>query len=93
MARARLMTNALTLGHWLTTMFGEEIIARRRSRERAVAALERGAPLVIEPIAREVITPAMQVSARRSARANTRIAFLAMALATLGVVVLANVMR
>jgi serine/threonine protein kinase len=50
-AQARLMTSALQLGNWLTTTFGEDVIARRRSRERAVAALERGAPLVMEPVA------------------------------------------
>lgn len=50
-ARAKLMTRAPQLGNWLATTFGAEIIARRRSRERAVAALEKGAPVVIEPIA------------------------------------------
>jgi serine/threonine-protein kinase len=92
-ARARLMTNALMLGQWLTTTFGEEVIARRRSRERAVAALERGAPLVMEPIATEPMAPVLQVSTKRAARSSSRIAFLAMALATLGVAVLANAMR
>jgi serine/threonine-protein kinase len=50
-ARAKLMTSALQLGQWLATTFGDEIMARRRSRERAVAAMERGAPLIVEPIA------------------------------------------
>jgi serine/threonine protein kinase len=49
-ARAKLMTSAPQLGQWLATTFGQEIIARRRSRERAVTALEKGAPLVIEAI-------------------------------------------
>src|SRR3982074_2197234 len=49
-AEAKLMTSPLQLGNWLTTTFGEEVIARRRSRERAIAALERGVPLVIEPL-------------------------------------------
>jgi serine/threonine-protein kinase len=49
--RAKIMTSALALGDWLSTTFGAEIIARRRARERAVAALEKGAPVVAEPIA------------------------------------------
>jgi serine/threonine-protein kinase len=92
-ARARLMTNALMLGHWLTTTFGEEVIARRRSRERAVAALERGAPLVMEPIVTEPMAPVLPVSAKRARRANARVAFVTMALATLAVVALADAMR
>ncbi|HXN33606.1 MAG TPA: serine/threonine-protein kinase [Polyangiaceae bacterium] len=57
-ARAKLRTSALQLGEWLTTTFGAEIIARRRGRERALSALERGAPLVAEPI----IVPALSAS-------------------------------
>jgi serine/threonine protein kinase len=49
-ASAKLMTSAPQLGQWLATTFGEEIVARRRSRERALGALEKGAPLVVEPI-------------------------------------------
>ncbi|HTB74831.1 MAG TPA: serine/threonine-protein kinase [Polyangiaceae bacterium] len=51
-AAARLMTSPLALGEWLKKTFGEEILARRRARERATEALERGAPLVLEAIAR-----------------------------------------
>ena len=43
-ASARLMTSPLALGEWLKKTFGEEILARRRARERATEALERGAP-------------------------------------------------
>ncbi|HEY4014836.1 MAG TPA: serine/threonine-protein kinase [Polyangiaceae bacterium] len=50
-ARAKIMTSALAVGDWLSTTFGADIIARRRARERAVSALERGAPVVAEPIA------------------------------------------
>jgi eukaryotic-like serine/threonine-protein kinase len=50
-ARAKLMTSALKLGDWLMTTFGAEIVARRRARERAMSALEKGVPLVAEPIA------------------------------------------
>jgi serine/threonine-protein kinase len=48
--KARLMTSPLQLGEWLETTFGAEILDRRRARERAAAALERGAPLVMQPI-------------------------------------------
>jgi serine/threonine-protein kinase len=47
---ARFMTSPLKLGEWLEKTFGEEILARRRARERAAAALERGAPLVMEAV-------------------------------------------
>jgi serine/threonine-protein kinase len=50
-ASARLMTSPLGLGEWLKKTFGEEILARRRERERATEALEKGAPLVLEAIA------------------------------------------
>lgn len=50
-ASARLMTSPLQLGDWLERTFGEEILEKRRARERAAAALERGAPVVVQPIA------------------------------------------
>jgi serine/threonine-protein kinase len=50
-AKARLMTSPLQLGDWLEKTFGEEILERRGARERAAAALEKGAPLVVQPIA------------------------------------------
>lgn len=50
-ATARLMTSPLQLGDWLERTFGEEIVDKRRSRERAAAALERGAPVVVQAIA------------------------------------------
>jgi len=50
-ASARLMTSPLALGDWLEKTFGEDILAKRRTRERAAAALERGAPLVVQAIA------------------------------------------
>jgi serine/threonine-protein kinase len=49
-ADARLMTSPLQLGDWLEKTFGEEILARRRARERAAAALERGAPVVVQAV-------------------------------------------
>ena len=48
--RARLMTSPLQLGNWLTGTFGHEIVQQRRARERAAAALEKGALVVMEPI-------------------------------------------
>jgi serine/threonine-protein kinase len=48
---AKLMTSQLGLGEWLKKTFGEEILARRRARERATEALEKGAPLVLQAIA------------------------------------------
>jgi serine/threonine protein kinase len=50
-ARARLVTSTIALGEWLAKSFGADIVTQRRSRERAVAALERGAPAVVEVIA------------------------------------------
>jgi serine/threonine protein kinase len=50
-ARAKLMTSPLKLGDWLTEAFGSDIVAQRRTRERAAAALERGAPLVLQTVA------------------------------------------
>jgi serine/threonine-protein kinase len=48
---AKLLASPLQLGDWLEKTFGEEILVRRRARERAVAALERGPLVAIEPIA------------------------------------------
>jgi serine/threonine-protein kinase len=65
-ASARLMTSPLQLGDWLERTFGEEILEKRRARERAAAALERGAPVVVQPIAPEIIaapTPAPAAAA------------------------------
>ncbi len=50
-AAAKLMTSPLQLGDWLERTFGEQIVERRRARERAAAALERGAPVVVSAIA------------------------------------------
>ncbi|MGD0680021.1 MAG: serine/threonine-protein kinase [Polyangiaceae bacterium] len=47
---AKLKTSPLKLGAWLSTTFGEEIVTRRRARERAAAALELGAPLVLQAV-------------------------------------------
>jgi eukaryotic-like serine/threonine-protein kinase len=49
--RAKLVASPLQLGDWLTKTFGETIVKQRRTRERAAEALERGAPLVMRPLA------------------------------------------
>jgi serine/threonine-protein kinase len=48
--RAKRMTSPLQLGDWLTSTFGHEIVAQRRARERAAAAIEKGALVVLQPI-------------------------------------------
>jgi serine/threonine-protein kinase len=50
-ANAALVPSPLKLGEWLVSTFGAQIVAERRARERAAAALERGAPVVLEAIA------------------------------------------
>jgi serine/threonine protein kinase len=66
-ATAKLMTSPLALGEWLKSTFGEEILERRRARERATEALEMGAPLVLEAIA---AAPAASPLARAPAVAD-----------------------
>ncbi len=57
---AKMMTSPLRLGEWLKATFGEDILARRRARERASAALELGAPVVFHEV-----TPPPQVASSR----------------------------
>jgi serine/threonine protein kinase len=47
---AKMMLSPLALGEWLKKTFGEDILDRRRARERATEALEKGAPLVLKAI-------------------------------------------
>jgi serine/threonine protein kinase len=47
---AKLMTSPLELGEWLIKTFGVDIVAQRRARERAAAALEKGPPVVLDPV-------------------------------------------
>jgi eukaryotic-like serine/threonine-protein kinase len=58
---ARLLTSPLRLGEWLKATFGAEILERRGVRERASAALERGAPVVFD----EVTPPPPKVDSAR----------------------------
>jgi serine/threonine-protein kinase len=60
-AQARLMTSPLQLGEWQSRTFGEEIIERRRSRERAIAAMQKGALVTLEPLPE--LAPASEGSA------------------------------
>jgi serine/threonine-protein kinase len=46
----KLMTSPLELGEWLTKTFGLDIVAQRRTRERAAAAWEKGPAVVLEPV-------------------------------------------
>ena len=72
-AAAKLMTSPLQLGDWLERTFGEQIVEKRRARERAAAALERGAPVVATPItegsAAPLDTPAPPVGREATAAA------------------------
>jgi serine/threonine protein kinase len=74
---AKLRASPIELGDWMVRTFGEEIIERRRARERALSALERGAPvtvLAVQPAA--VASPAVPV-----ARSRRPLGLLAVALA------------
>jgi serine/threonine-protein kinase len=87
-ARAKLRTSALQLGEWLSTSFGAEIISRRRGRERALSALERGAPLFAEPIV-PVRPAASPPAGKRGRRVRESIALVAVFLVALAGVVVA----
>jgi serine/threonine-protein kinase len=49
--RTRQMASALRFGGWLSEHFSAEKLQRRRARERAIAALELGPPVVMRRIA------------------------------------------
>jgi hypothetical protein len=51
-------TSPLRLGAWLRETFGAELVERRRARQRALLALERGPAARIVPIARPALAPA-----------------------------------
>lgn len=50
-SKARLLASPLQFGAWMRGHFGTEILSERRSRERAIEAIERGPALVMKPIA------------------------------------------
>ncbi|WP_044250126.1 serine/threonine-protein kinase [Chondromyces apiculatus] len=69
-ASANLVANPLRMGEWLREYFSEEILAVRRSRQRALRALDMGPPAVIEAIALPVTpTPAPVSGVQLRARA------------------------
>ncbi len=47
---AKLAANAIKLGDWMMDHFGEEIVTRRRARERAAQAITQGPPVVLKAI-------------------------------------------
>jgi serine/threonine protein kinase len=62
-ASAGLMPSPPKLGEWLERSFGEDILAQRRARERAAAALERGAAVVLEAVTASAAATAASPSA------------------------------
>jgi serine/threonine-protein kinase len=47
-AGAKLVASPLRLGEWLVANFGTDMVSQRRARERALAALDLGAPVKLE---------------------------------------------
>jgi serine/threonine-protein kinase len=70
-ASAGLRPSPLKLGQWLERSLGEDILAQRRARERAAAALERGAPVVLEAVGAAVAAAAAAESAPEAAARAT----------------------
>ncbi len=66
--RAKLMTSPLKLGDWLTETFGSDIVGQRRARERATAALERGAPVVLRAVVPSASLPRAAAAAGSAPR-------------------------
>ena len=50
MAGSRLVGSPIRFGEWLVEKFAADIVQQRRARERAVEALERGAPVSLVPL-------------------------------------------
>jgi serine/threonine-protein kinase len=95
-ASAKMMTSPLQLGEWLERTFGEEIVAQRRARERAISALERGAPVKIapvEPVVEVMRQPPGAPAPAKSRRAFAWAALVAVILAVAGVAAAALAMR
>jgi serine/threonine protein kinase len=55
--RAKLVASPLRLGEWLVANFGTDMVTQRRSRERALAALELGAPVKLERLPSQTPAP------------------------------------
>jgi len=56
-AMARMLASPIRFGEWLREHFGTEILAERRSRQRAIEALERGPAAVLIPIVPDAAPP------------------------------------
>jgi serine/threonine-protein kinase len=50
MGATRLVGSPIRFGEWLVDKFAQDIVEQRRARERAVEALERGAPVSLVPL-------------------------------------------
>jgi serine/threonine-protein kinase len=71
-AGARLVTSPLQLGEWLASTFGADIMERRRTRERAVAALEHGPRAIVEVTDGVASAPVAAPSSTRATPPSTR---------------------
>ncbi len=56
-AGAKLVASPLRLGEWLVANFGTDMVSQRRARERALAALDLGAPVKLELLPPKTPTP------------------------------------
>jgi serine/threonine-protein kinase len=54
---ARMIASPIRFGEWLREHFGTEILAERRSRQRAIEALERGPAAILKPITSDAAPP------------------------------------
>jgi serine/threonine-protein kinase len=54
---ARMIASPIRFGEWLRDHFGAEILAERRSRQRAIEALERGPAAILKPITSDAAPP------------------------------------
>jgi hypothetical protein len=81
MSEAKLVASSLKLGSWLETHFGTELLGRRRMRQRAADALEKGPPVVLTPLGAPS-SPALEAPAAK-VRAFTRNRAIGVALAVL----------
>lgn len=60
---ARFVTSSIAFGDWLVEHFGSDIVAQRRSRERAARALDAGPPIELDPLTPAPLTAEPAVEA------------------------------
>jgi serine/threonine-protein kinase len=97
MSDAKLVPSSLKLGSWLETNFGTELVRRRRMRQRAADALEKGPPVVLTPLGGvppttpDAAPSTVEVAPRGPAevRASRRAQRIGFAVAAVGALVLA----